>query len=180
MKLPNPFARTTRTLTVGELMQTSVKTCRADESLNRAAQIMWDHDCGVVVVVDDDQRAVAIITDRDICMAAYTQDLPLSKMLVESAMSRQPRCCAAHDPLSVAESIMQAEQIRRLPVTDRDGRLLGLLSLSDIARHLDTHTAGATDVSGEELAATLCAICRPHSSSEERSGSARRSWPAGP
>ena len=177
MKLPNLFTRESRSLTVGELMRTSVKTCRVDESLNRAAQIMWDHDCGCVPVVDEEQRVVAVITDRDICMAAYTQDTALSNLLVQSAMSKTVRCCAAHDPLSVAQSIMQQEQVRRLPVTDRDGRLLGLLSLGDIARHLDTHPAGATQVSGEELASTLGAISRPHSSSEDLRPPSRRSRP---
>lgn len=179
MKLPNLFNRVTRALTVGELMKTSVRTCCPDDTLNRAAQIMWDNDCGCVPVVDSNSCVVAVITDRDICMAAYTTDQSLSQLRVSSAMSKAVYCCAAYDSLATAEGLMQARQVRRLPVTDRDGRLLGIVTLGDLARHLDTHPAGATEVSPDELAWTLAGICRPHASSTERSPTSRRARPQG-
>jgi CBS domain-containing protein len=167
MKLPTLFKSGTRALTVGELMRTSVRTCSPDDTLNRAAQIMWENDCGCVPVIDASGCVVAVITDRDVCMAAYTQDQALTQLRVSSAMSKALYCCAAYDSLATAESVMQ----------DRDGRLLGILSLGDLARHLDTHPAGATEVSPDEVAWTLAGICRPHTSSAERSPASRRSRP---
>ncbi|MBN1612291.1 MAG: CBS domain-containing protein [Polyangiaceae bacterium] len=177
MKLPTLFKSGTRALTVGELMRTSVRTCCPDDTLNRAAQIMWENDCGCVPVVDASGRVVAVITDRDVCMAAYTQDHRLTQLRVSSAMSKALYCCAAYDSLATAEGVMQNKQVHRLPVTDRDGRLLGILTLGDLARHLDTHPAGATEVSPDEVAWTLAGICRPRTSCAERSPVSRRSRP---
>ena len=177
MKLPTLFKSGTRTLTVGELMRTSVRTCSPDDTLNRAAQIMWENDCGCVPVVNPSGCVVAVITDRDVCMAAYTRDQPLTQLHVSLAMSKTLYCCAAYDSLATAEGLMQSKQVHRLPVTDRDGRLLGILTLGDLARHLDTHPAGATEVSPEEVAWTLAGVCRPHTSSAERGPASRRSRP---
>ena len=65
---------------VSQLMTKDVATCRADEPVSRAAQIMWDHDCGCVPVVDDAGHIQGMITDRDICMAAFTQGKRLDEM----------------------------------------------------------------------------------------------------
>jgi CBS domain-containing protein len=62
---------------VSDLMTTAVRSCGTGDNLQLAAQIMWESDCGIVPVVDGDGRVVGVITDRDICMAAYTQGLPL-------------------------------------------------------------------------------------------------------
>src|SRR5262245_6101900 len=73
MSLPRREAN----MEVREIMSTDLETCRADDTLDRAARLMWEHDCGVVPVVDHEGTAVGMITDRDICMAAYTQGRPL-------------------------------------------------------------------------------------------------------
>jgi CBS domain-containing protein len=58
------------------------------DDLAAAAAVMWDHDCGCVPVVDSENRPIAMLTDRDVCMAAYTQGLPLRAMSVSSAASK--------------------------------------------------------------------------------------------
>ena len=117
---------------VEQLMSRDVKTCQATEMLNRAAQLMWENDCGCVPVVDEDGRAVGMITDRDVCMAAYTQGRPLDALPVASAMARDLRSCHATDTIVEAESIMRAAQVRRLPVVDPEGTLLGIVSRRDL------------------------------------------------
>jgi PAS domain S-box-containing protein len=67
-----------------ELMSTAAKSCGTNDTLQRAAQIMWDNDCGVVPVVDGDGHVVDMITDRDICMAAYAQGKPLQQIPVRT------------------------------------------------------------------------------------------------
>ena len=118
---------------VEQIMNREVKSCRPQDSLNKAARIMWEAHCGAVPVVDDRRRPVGFLTDRDICMAAYTQGKPLEQMRVETAMARKVVSCTAEDDLASAAQLMRRSRTRRLPVTDRDGTLVGLLSLDDVA-----------------------------------------------
>jgi len=102
---------------------------------------MWDHDCGCVPVLNEQARVVGMITDRDICMAAFFQGAPISGIKVSTVMSRELFSSFADDDLSVAETIMREKKVRRLPVLNQEGRLVGLVSLSDIARHADDEYA---------------------------------------
>ena len=140
---------------VDQLMKTDVSTCSPNDSLARVAQIMWERDCGVVPVVDDTGRVVAMITDRDVCMAAFTQDMLLSHIPVRTAASRMVFSVRPDDTIETAEEIMRRRRVRRLPVTADGGRLVGILSLSDLARHTGR---GAERVPGDEIAGTLSAI----------------------
>lgn len=121
------------TVNVGELMTRDVKACRGWDPLSDAAQIMWENDCGIVPVVDDEGRVTGMITDRDICMAAHFRGDLLVRVLVEEAMSRKVHTVMEEDTLLEAEQVMQEVQLRRLPVVDEKGCLVGLISLADIA-----------------------------------------------
>jgi CBS-domain-containing membrane protein len=118
---------------VEQIMNRDVKTCGPQESLNKAAQIMWDEPCGAVPVVDDHGRPVGFLTDRDICMAAYTQGKRLSELQAEGAMARELVCCRTDDDLDSAAQVMRQNRTRRVPVIDRKGMLVGLLTLDDLA-----------------------------------------------
>ncbi len=118
---------------VEQIMNLAVKATRPRDSLNHAAQLMWDHSCGALVVVDAHSRPVGFLTDRDICMAAYTRGKPLQELTVEGAMASRLECCHIDDELTAAMDVMQAKHVRRLPVIARDGTLAGILSLDDIA-----------------------------------------------
>lgn len=122
---------------VSALMHANVVTCRPDESLNRCAQIMWDEACGCVPVVDEEGRPISIITDRDVCMAAYIQGKPLSDIAVSSAMSKRLLLVGADDTVDAAERVMRRHGVRRLLVVARDGVLAGVLSFDDIVRNGD-------------------------------------------
>lgn len=153
---------------VEQLMSRNVKTCHANDSLNCAAQVMWENDCGCVPVVDDEGHAVGMITDRDVCMAAYTQGGPLGHLEVSNAMAHGLHSCRPADTIVEAESIMRAQQVHRLPVVDTEGRVIGLLSLNDIAREVarERGIAGKPEVGSEDLATTLGAICAPRDQRE--------------
>lgn len=121
--------------TVRSIMTEHVRSCREDDALNLAAQIMWDNDCGAAPVVDHEGRLRGIITDRDICMAAYTGGSPLWALRVRDCMARHVHTCSPEDSLQRAAAIMADAQVRRLPVVDGDGHPLGIVSLSDIANN---------------------------------------------
>jgi len=149
-------------MNASDLMTSAVKSCGMDDNLQRAAQLMWEGDCGIVPVVDGDGHVVGMITDRDICMAAYTHGRPLWQLSVGDAMAKQVHGVRETDPLEVVETLMRRVRVRRVPVLDGDGRLKGILSMNDLARHA-RHSAGRTanGLSGDSIAQTLAAICEP-------------------
>jgi CBS domain-containing protein len=151
---------------VEQLMQRSVRTCRPDDPLERATQLMWEHDCGAIVVVDDAGRAVGMVTDRDACMAAYTQGKPLSALPVSAAMSQTVQSCRPADTVAEAARIMQAAQVRRLPVVGDGDATIGVLSLNDIARQAvrDAGSRKSGRITAGDVAGTLAAVCAPRPS----------------
>jgi CBS domain-containing protein len=123
-----------RTMKVAEIMTRGVRTCLETDPINWAAQLMWENDFGCVPVVDGEGDLVGIITDRDICMAAYTQGRRLSDMTVGTAASKNVTTVNENDSLHHAEKVMHDMQVRRLPVLDDDRQLVGILSIGDLAR----------------------------------------------
>jgi len=106
---------------VGSIMTRNVVSCSGNDTLHRAAQIMWDRDCGAIPVVDAEGRAVGLVTDRDLCMAAYTRGRPLSAISVSSLLSGKLHTCAASTSLDEAVSRMRTQRVRRLVVDAPDG-----------------------------------------------------------
>ena len=142
---------------VADLMTPDVKACTIHESLNTAARIMWDHDCGCAPVVDAHGKLVGIVTDRDIAMAAYTQGVPLGSIPVERVMSPKVISCSRTDDLEAAHRLMRTYEIHRIPVVDSRSRPVGILSLSDVINHWHGDRAAEQAV---EIAATFLAIRR--------------------
>ena len=149
---------------VEQIMSQPAVACRVHDTLNTAAQLMWEHDCGAIPIMGDDDRIVGIVTDRDICMAAYTQGRPLYAIPVRDAMAKEVFTCRPDDSVLDAEHLMGEKQIRRLPVLDGAGQLVGMLSVGDIAREL-----GASRRKGvvRELVQSLASICTPRAQSLE-------------
>jgi CBS domain-containing protein len=141
---------------VEQLMTKDVRACRPSQPLNCAAQILWEYDCGIVPVVDEEglDKVVGTLTDRDICIAAYTQGRNLSESRVDSAMARKVYSCTPSATLEDAMQTMREAQVRRLPVVDEAGHLLGMISLADIAREAKAHAgSSALAAVGETFAA---------------------------
>lgn len=143
---------------IEQLMTKEVATCCPEETLNEAARIMWERDCGFVpVVAGAERRVVGVVTDRDVCMATYTRGQVLPQIRVGDVMSSAVRTCRPSDDLKAAEWAMREAQVHRLPVVDDVDQLLGVISLADIAREA-AREAGAkrkqvtTSEVGEALA----------------------------
>jgi CBS domain-containing protein len=160
----NPTTQKDSHMKVRDLMTTDVNTCQPHDGLDIAARLMWANDCGSLPVLDEDGHLVGMITDRDICMAALTQGGPLTQLRVESAMAGHVYSCEPEDSLPAAEALMRLHQIRRLPVIAADGRLAGILSLSDLAREATRHRSRKkkADVTADGLTQTLAAVSQPH------------------
>ncbi len=146
---------------IADLMTTSFTTCRPEDTLDRAAEIMWDEDCGSVPVVDRSGQPVAMVTDRDVCMAASFQGSRLAECQVQQAMSRGVRTCEEGQSTEDAHTILREHQLHRLPVVNKKGRLVGLVSLSDLVHRSGASKAAERRELADELLTTLSAICHP-------------------
>lgn len=148
---------------VSEIMTKSVKSCSVNDTLQRAAQLMWENDCGCVPVTDVDGSVVGILTDRDVCMAGYTQGKPFAEIPVSIAMARSVHTVSEDDPVESAEALMRDKQVRRVPVLDGGNRLRGILSLNDLARQTQrAHGRRSNGIGADAIAQTLAAIGEPH------------------
>jgi CBS domain-containing protein len=148
---------------VEQVMTENLQTCRPEDSLKTAAQGMWDRDVGVLPVCTDEGRIVGVITDRDICMHACFEGRALDELKVDDAMSRQTYCCMPGDSVERAEQIMRDAQVRRLPVVDEDQRVVGIVSLADLAREAARERSMATqEITEEDVADVLSVIVKPH------------------
>lgn len=160
---------------IEKLMSRDVQCCSPDSSLADAAKLMWDYDCGSVPVCtsDGDRQVVGIVTDRDISMCAMFQGKPLGELRVADAMSRGVTTCEVGDESAKVEQTMRERQIRRVPITESSGKLVGIVSLADLAREAGPGSASSSSaITESEVGDTLAAICEPPSNRGSASQSA--------
>jgi CBS domain-containing protein len=145
-----------RIVKVSDLMTQNVFCVSTDQSLNDAAHLMWQHNCGSVPVVNAENRVVGMVTDRDIAMAAYINGKVLVDMPVSTAQSAHLVACKPDDDLRTVEGLMQAHQVHRVPVVGDNCEPVGIVSLNDIAV---AYRSGARAIRPKDLCNTLSAIC---------------------
>lgn len=143
---------------VSDVMTRDVRVANANETIQDAARIMAEIDAGAVPVGDND-RLVGMLTDRDIAVRAVAEGKgPDTK--VSEVMTGDVKYCFEDEDTEQVCNNLGDEQIRRIPVVNRDKRLVGILSLGDLA------VAGPDGGTGE----TLAAISRPGGSHSQTGG----------
>jgi CBS domain-containing protein len=149
---------------VKEVMNREVTTCRQEATLDSAAILMWDGDCGTVAVVDEWGKVIGIITDRDICMAVALQHKPASEIQVQDVMSRHLFTCQPESDIMNALKTMSFQRVRRLPVTNDSGQIEGIISIEDLIASAERGRRGiqTPELSYDDTMTTLKAICRTH------------------
>lgn len=143
---------------IAEIMTQPAITCHPDQNLTVPSELMWRHDCGAIPVVDEHNRVVGIITDRDVCMAAYTQGKLLSEIAVSTVMAKHVFTCHPDDPIEAAERLMQDRQVRRVPIVDGQTGCVGVLSMNDVVRASAVRRGNGMQ---REVVETLSAIGAP-------------------
>lgn len=126
---------------VSDVMSRGASLARPDDTLRAVAQRMADEDLGFLPV-GDDERLHGMITDRDIVVRAVAQGRDPAATRVSEVMTADVRYCFADEDLDHVVQNMGNLQVRRLPVVDRDKKLVGVVSLADSARGHDTEAAG--------------------------------------
>jgi CBS domain-containing protein len=126
---------------VKEAMTRDVRTVDPEQNIQEAARIMLEIDAGALPVGDKD-KLVGIITDRDIAVRGVAAGKAPSAR-VREVMSNEVKYCFEDEDIAHVSRNMGDQQIRRLPVVDRNKRLVGILSLADLATSAKTGYASA-------------------------------------
>ncbi len=113
-------------------MTNAVGFCRPDDNLAKAVGIMWEKDCGIVPVIDKKSKVVGTVTDRDVAVSVFLQNKPASEITAGGVISGKVVTCSSSDKIEKVLKLMKKNQIRRLPVTDKNGKLEGIISITDI------------------------------------------------
>ena len=130
---------------IREIMTRDVEVVAPDESLKGAAGKMRQHDIGLIPVCDGDKLR-GVLTDRDITVRATAEGCDPANTKVIDVMSPEIAYCFEDQDVKEAATLMETRQIRRLPILNQDKRLVGIVSLGDIAVHV-----GDRELSGETL-----------------------------
>ena len=149
-------------MNVSKIMSQNVQSCRPGDNLETAAGIMWNHDLGCLPVLNAAHEIVGMITDRDICMACYTQGLPPRNIRVSAAMSQAVFSCRPDETVNDVAEKLSSHQVRRLPVLESDGKMVGIVSLHDLAREAEREIGlKKQEISVADVVNTLALICQP-------------------
>ncbi len=117
---------------VSDVMTRGVRSMRPEDNLVAAAQAMEELNVGAVPVCDGD-RLVGVVTDRDLVVRGVAQELDLRQCKLSDIMSGHVRTVREDDDIQDVLTEMSSAQMRRMPVVDRQDRLVGMVSLGDIA-----------------------------------------------
>ena len=122
-----------------ELMTRRVATVHPATSVERAARLMEECDCGALPVVGDNGVLIGMVTDRDIAIRVVARGREVRNAIVADCMTDHVYACYAHEPLAECMRQMAHHQVRRMPIVDDRGRLVGILAQGDLARHSAQH-----------------------------------------
>jgi CBS domain-containing protein len=148
---------------VQDVMISPARSCTPDAAIVDAARTMWDNHCGALPVLDEKGEPVGIITDRDICMALVRKNRFPARISVREVMTPYPFICQPQDAVEDALTLMAENRVRRLPVVNAEGCLVGIVSISDVAAALPSgrQKVRGADAVHRMVAQTLLKISAP-------------------
>jgi CBS domain-containing protein len=141
---------------VRDVMMPSAVCCKANTNIGTAFELLWSHDCGMLPVTDQNNKLVAIVTDRDICIAMGTRNRLPGDLTVGEIAATNVFTCRPDDEIHEALSTMAEKHVRRLPVVNEASIPQGILSMDDIITHGDLNKwEGCCELSAEEIIRAL-------------------------
>src|SRR5688500_15431171 len=126
-----------------DVMTKDPSTVSAQSLVTEAAQLMEREGVGSIPVCENGGRLEGILTDRDIAVRVVAGGLNPQQTRIADVMTRDPECVKADEPIDRALEVMESRQVRRIPVIDGGGKLVGIIAQADIATRLgDDHATG--------------------------------------
>lgn len=124
-------------MTTKDIMSNNPDCCLATDTAQKVAKTMCDKSIGSLPVVTDHEtrKLIGMITDRDLCCSVVAQGLDPRKAEIQKLATANPFSCSKDDNIDSCERLMQEHQVRRIPIVDRDNRVIGIVSQADLALH---------------------------------------------
>lgn len=136
-------------MAIGNICTRNVATTTKDATVLEAAQLMRLNHVGDVVVVEKRNGVVVpigILTDRDIVVAVVANDVPPGKLCVRDVMTYDLIICHEKDDIYMTINLMKQNGVKRIPVTNEDGSLIGIISSDDLLSHMSQQFVGLSKV----------------------------------
>lgn len=133
---------------VKQFMTDGIEALSPNETVLNASRLMKKHNIGSIPVIDEDSKVIGLITDRDIVIRVFADILPMNTK-VESVMTKPVFTIEQTEEVGAAISLMADKQVRRLPVVDHEQKLVGMISLGDLAIHQLTN--GRAEIALKEI-----------------------------
>jgi CBS domain-containing protein len=143
-------------MTCAEVMTPSPTACQPQHTAIEAAELMRREDCGLVPVVSESGKLIGVLTDRDIVIKVVAEGRDPRNTAVSEVMSSDLVTCLPNEAIETVMEQMASRQVRRIPIVERDGSLVGIVAQADIATRLgqDHATGQVVQAISEEGAGT--------------------------
>jgi CBS domain-containing protein len=122
-----------------DVMTKDPVACLPDDTASKVAQLMRDIDVGSIPVIESEQtkKLIGIVTDRDLALHVVADDRNAGSVKVSDVMTREVVTCRTDDSIQMAIEAMAQNQLRRMPVVDRDQKLVGIIAQADVATRMN-------------------------------------------
>jgi CBS domain-containing protein len=131
-------------MTCAEVMTPSPTACNPQHTVTDAAELMLREDCGLLPVVSEDgKKLIGVLTDRDIVLKVVAEERDPRSTAVTDIMTTEISTCLPQESVEMAMEQMASRQVRRIPIVDRDGSLVGIVAQADVATRIaNAHETG--------------------------------------
>jgi len=146
---------------VKDVMTRDPRFCGPKDTLAQVVEAMWEGDCGILPIVDKTNRVTGVITDRDVALGLWRKDRAPRDLRVDELPLARLYSCAPTDDVDDALRIMRRALVRRLPIIDENEKLVGIISMDDLARHVKEADGAKNGLTAQKVAEALKAICSP-------------------
>ena len=146
---------------VKEAMSKTPVFCNLETNLSAAVEMLWNHNCGLLPVVDAQRQVVGVITDRDIAIALGTRNQLPMEIKVAAAATRRVQTCKPTDDIQTALDTMAENKVRRLVVVNEQNQLEGVLSMDDVVLSAGSKTGVKPEISSDDVLRTLKTLYSP-------------------
>ena len=133
-----------------EVMTKNPTCCLPDDTVEKAAKLMKSGNIGSIPVIENEltKKLIGIVTDRDLALKIVAEGRDAKSTKVKAVMTHKVVTCLADDDLQKALDAMSGDQLRRIPVVDKENKILGIIAQADVATRVNQPEKTAAMVKG--------------------------------